>query len=102
MNLKEIISDIKIVIARELTKIHEEFLRENINELINISDSLKGEFVIIIEGNKQDIEKNEIKTEEELYEFYLSQGFSKKEIIKKIAKDKNVTKNEIYIKFLNK
>lgn len=102
IELKEIISDRKIVIARELTKIHEEFLRENINELINISDSLKGEFVIIIEGNKQDIEKNEIKTEEELYEFYLSQGFSKKEIIKKIAKDKNVTKNEIYIKFLNK
>ncbi len=102
IELKEIISDRRIVIARELTKIHEEFLRENINELINISDSLKGEFVIIIEGNKQDIEKNEIKTEEELYEFYLSQGFSKKEIIKKIAKDKNVTKNEIYIKFLNK
>ena len=102
IELKEIISDRKIVIARELTKIHEEFLRENINELINISDSLKGEFVVIIEGNKQDIEKNEIKTEEELYEFYLSQGFSKKEIIKKIAKDKNVTKNEIYIKFLNK
>ena len=102
IELKEIISDRKIVIARELTKIHEEFLRENINELINISDSLKGEFVIIIEGNKQDIEKNEIKTEEELYEFYLSQGFSKKEIIKKIAKDRNVNKNEIYIKFLNK
>ena len=102
IELKEIISGRKIVIARELTKIHEEFLRENINELINISDSLKGEFVIIIEGNKQYIEKNEIKTEEELYEFYLSQGFSKKEIIKKIAKDKNVTKNEIYIKFLNK
>ena len=102
IELKEIISDRKIVIARELTKIHEEFLRENINELINISDSLKGEFVIIIEGNKQDIEKNEIKTEEELYEFYLSQGFSKKEIIKEIAKDKNVTKDEIYIKFLNK
>ena len=37
---------------------------------------------------------------EEQYEFYEKQGLSKKEIIKTIAKNKNVNKNEIYMKFL--
>ena len=39
---------------------------------------------------------------DELYNVYLKQGLEKKEIIKKIAKDKNVAKNEIYQYFLNK
>ena len=37
---------------------------------------------------------------EEHYKFYENQGFSKKDIIKKIAKDRNVNKNEIYQKFI--
>ena len=42
---------------------------------------------------------NELSLEEH-YKFYENQGFDKKEIIKKIAKDRNVNKNEIYMKFL--
>ena len=41
-------------------------------------------------------------TEEEQYEFYEKQGLSKKEIIKTIAKNKNVNKNEIYQMFIDK
>ena len=37
---------------------------------------------------------------EEHYKFYENQGLDKKEIIKKIAKDRNVSKNEIYMKFI--
>ena len=36
------------------------------------------------------------------YEFYLKKGYEKKEIIKLIAKDRNVNKNEIYKKFITK
>ena len=39
---------------------------------------------------------------EEHYEYYRNQGLDKKEIIKRIAKDRNTNKNEIYQKFLNK
>lgn len=39
-------------------------------------------------------------TLEEHYEYYEKQGFTKNEIIKKIAKDKGVSKNEIYQKFI--
>ena len=39
---------------------------------------------------------------EEHYNLYEKQGFTKKDIIKKIAKDRNVNKNEVYQSFLNK
>lgn len=103
----EILGDRKIVLARELTKIHEEFIRDNVSNILEKIDEIKGEFVILIEGNsesKRDLELSDLtsKTLEEHYEFYLNQGLDKKEIIKKIAKDRNTNKNEIYQYFLNK
>lgn len=103
-DLKDIIGDRRITLARELTKIHEEFIRDNINNILDKIDSLKGEMILIIEGknieNNSQNELNEL-TLEEHYEYYKKQGFDKKEIIKKIAKDRNVNKNEIYMKFIN-
>ena len=102
-DLKDIIGKRKITLARELTKIHEEFIRGNIDELIQRADNLKGEIVIIIEGNTQKQEKNlNFLTLEEHYKYYEEKGLEKKEIIKKIAKDRNTNKNEIYQKFINK
>ena len=101
-DLKEILNNRKIVLARELTKIHEEFIRESIDSLISKAMDIKGEFVLIIEANK-DIEENDFAklSIEEQYNFYKEQGLEKKEIIKMIAKNKNVNKNEIYQKFIN-
>ena len=102
-DLKNILENRKIVLARELTKIHEEFIRKNINELLNEIDNLKGEMILIIEGApKSENEENELNnlSLEEHYSFYEKKGLDKKEIIKKIAKDRNVNKNEIYMKFI--
>ena len=104
-DIQKLLGDnVKIVLAKELTKIHEEFIRGNIKEIIENIDNVKGEFIIIIEGNlKENIEKENLNlTIDELYENYKKDGFSKKEIIKKIAKIKNVNKNEIYQYFLEK
>ena len=103
-DLKEILNDRKIVLARELTKIHEEFIRKNIDDLLSEIDNLKGEMILIIEGNNQEEDNNELinLTLEEHYEFYEKKGFNKKEIIKKIAKDRELNKNEIYMYFINK
>ena len=104
MDLKEIVDDRKIVLAREITKIHEEFLRGKIDDIINIADNIKGEIVIMIEKNQNIQNTNEDFTNislEEHYKMYENQGFEKKEIIKKIAKDRNVTKNDIYQKFID-
>ena len=105
-DLRNIISDRKIVLARELTKIHEEFIRGSIEEIIKKSENIKGEIIILIEG-KAEITLEEKQQEfknmslEEHFSFYEKQGFSKKDIIKRIAKDRGVNKNEIYIHFMN-
>lgn len=94
--------DRRITLAREITKIHEEFIRGNIEELIQKSQDIKGEIVLIIEGNTDIVEENELNNLriEEHYKFYENQGFAKKDIIKKIAKDRNVNKNEVYKNFI--
>ena len=104
----EVLGNRKIVLARELTKIHEEFIRTDLSTICEeIGDNIKGEFVIIVDGNeesKKDIELASLneKPLEEHYDFYEKQGLDKKQIIKKIAKDRNVNKNEIYQYFLDK
>ena len=103
LDLKNILKNRKIVLARELTKIHEEFIRKSIDELLSEIDTIKGEMILIIEGNKiENKEENELNnlSLEEHYKYYEKQGLDKKKIIKKIAKDRNVNKNEIYMKFI--
>ena len=101
-DLKEIIGNRKIVLARELTKIHEEYIRESIDVLIEKAKELKGEFVLIIEGAEKKEENDFFKLSlQEHYTYYEDKGLSKKEIIKQIAKDRNVNKNEIYQQFIN-
>lgn len=103
-DLKEIVENRKVVLAREITKIHEEFIRGNIEDLIEKSDGLKGEMIILIEGareKKDEIILNNLPLEEH-YNYYKKQGLDKKEIIKKISKDRGVSKNDIYMSFINK
>lgn len=105
-DLSEILENRKIVLARELTKMHEEFIFGTTNEILNKLDNPKGEFVIVIEkSNNIDTENSSILSNlslEEHYNFYNKQGLNKNEIIKKIAKDRNVMKNEIYKYFIKK
>ena len=104
-DLSEILENRKIVVARELTKIHEEFLSGTASEILENYKEPKGEHIILIEGSKIKEETEEQKnikemTIEEHYKYYEKQGLTKNEIIKKIAKDKGVSKNEIYQLFI--
>ena len=98
------IGDINCVIAKELTKIHETFFRGKISELINNFESPKGEYIILLDLNNTVKEENDFEnmSAEDQYEFYKNQGIEKKEIIKLIAKNKKVPKNDIYKLFLNR
>ena len=104
-DLLENIGDVKCVIARELTKIHEEFMRDNISKILEQIGEPKGEYIILLDLNGnvvKDEDKEDIasKSIEEQYEFYKNKGWEKKEIIKQIAKNKNVPKNDIYQMFI--
>jgi len=101
--LSTIIKSRQMVIARELTKIHEEYIRGSIEEIIQKIKEPKGEYVIIIEKNNEKQENPLIElTLEQHYKYYEQKGLEKKEIIKQIAKDRNKNKNEIYKHFINK
>ena len=98
--LCELYPNRQVVIARELTKIHEEYLRGTPLELKEIVDTIKGEMVIILEGNKnptsnESLELNS-KTILEHYKYYIDQGLTDKEAMKQVAIDRGVSKNEIY------
>ncbi len=84
-----------LCVAREISKLHEEYLYGTANEIIpNITE--KGEFVIIIDKSSSNIVDFSSLTLEEHYNYYKTQGYEKKEIIKKISTDLNVHKSEIY------
>ena len=100
------LGDIDCVLAREITKIHEEFIRGSINSILEKmkeKEAIKGEYIVLLDLNNNVIEEDDIKnkTIEEQYKIYESQGMEKKDIIKQIAKNKNVAKNEIYKLFVN-
>ena len=102
------IGDINCVLAKEITKIHENFIRDKISNIVsdlNKENEIKGEYVILLDLNENEVLDSEditLKSIEEQYKIYELQGMDKKEIIKKIAKNKKVTKNEIYKLFLDK
>ena len=99
--------NIEVVIAKELTKIHETFFRGKIGDLLENFNDVKGEYIILFEVHAKTDKQIEIETIntmslDEQYEYYLKTGMTKKEIIKKIAKNNKVAKDEIYKQFLNK
>ena len=87
----------KIAIGRELTKHYEEIFRGNFETAIQrfSEGQVKGEFVIIVEGNKEVIVKEEVDIEQELI-MHIKSGLSKKEAIQKIVEEKKIPKNVVY------
>lgn len=101
-DLKEVFGgERRIVLAREMTKIHEEFLRYTIDEAIAYyeENEVKGEFVIVLEGAPKK-EEVVLETVQELMERYLKEGYEKKEAMKLVAKKKGISKSEVYKEFI--
>ncbi len=103
--IKEVLGNRKIALARELTKIHESFVYGYVDEILESISEPKGEFVVIVEGNLNNndevVESLNNGSLENHFAFYKNLGYSKKDIIKMIAKDRNVSKNDIYKHFIN-
>lgn len=109
--LRKTLSDLKetfggerhIVLAREITKIFEEFLRMTIDEAISYYDgvNIKGEFVVLVEGTPK-VAEEITGTIEELMEKYLEEGLDEKEAMKRVAKDKGISKSQVYAQIKRK
>ncbi len=94
-DLLEIFDNRKICLCRELTKKFEEFIRGTIQEVFEIADTLKGEMVLVVEGKKKDKNVIDVSLIDEIND-KIQNGFSKNEAIKTVAKEYNVSKNELY------
>lgn len=88
----------KIAIARELTKRYEEYIRGNLEDVSKLDLELKGEIVIVVNGailSSNALKLNEMDIEDH-YQFYIDEGYESKEAMKMVAKDRGVSKSEIY------
>ena len=95
-DMYEILGDRQVSLAREITKLHEEYIRGKLSELKDINPTtLKGEMVVVVEGNKEikvlseDDVINIIKEE-------LASGKSKKDVIKEVTEQYSLKKNYVY------
>ena len=93
-----------IVLARELTKRYEEYLRGTASQILDVVDELRGEMVIIISGctNEEKSASLTNLTIKEHYQYYLNLGYDQKESLKLVAKDRNTSKSNIYQEILGK
>lgn len=99
-DIEHVLGNRDISISRELTKKFEETFRGTISEAYEKfkRQNIRGEFVIVIRGSCEVEEKNpwEDMSIKEHIKFYISQGFTKKEAVKKVALDRDMPKREIY------
>jgi len=104
-----ILGNRKSVLCRELTKKHEEIIRGTLEQIIkdlSSRESVKGEMVLVVEGEKIP----EIMPENKLsalpvtdhIEHYTNQGLNLKDAMKQAAKDRGVSKSDVYSEYIKK
>ena len=96
-SIKEIFGERRISVSREISKLYEEIYRGTPTEVIEElnREEIRGEFVVVVEGNDKDVSFDSMSIEEHV-NMYIEEGLSEKDAMKKVAKDRNTTKSEIY------
>lgn len=94
-DIKEVLENRQISISREISKKFEEVYRGAILDVIEEVGTPKGEFVIVVDGNHDKENYDEITVNDHV-NIYIREGYSVMDAIKKVAKERNVSKNEIY------
>lgn len=99
-----VFGDRRVTLCREITKIHEEFYRTTFSGAIARYEENppRGEFVLVIEGKShEDIEAEKEAQWQDMtvsghVEMYINRGMEEKEALKAVAKDRGVSKRDIY------
>lgn len=96
--IKGIFGDRNISVSREISKKFEEIYRGTISEVLDELKEPKGEFVLVVDGNKEKEKYDDIDLKSHV-NMLLKEGIEEKEAIKKVAKLHNVEKNKVYMEY---
>lgn len=101
LSIDEIFSDRKVCLVKEITKVYESVMSAPAKELISLLEdkSIKGEYVLLIEGYKETTEEISFDKIKEMY----FEGIKKdkpKDVIKELSKKYNLNKRELYSKLV--
>lgn len=94
-----VLGEREIVVARELTKKFEEIIRGTTKSLLDLGD-IKGEIVVVVDGVKETYIESKLSILEEV-DLYINEGMSSKDAIKQVAKNRKLTKNDVYQEYHN-
>lgn len=97
--LKKVFGDRRISVNREISKLYEEIYRGSISTVIEeLGTEIKGEFVIVVEGNKEIVDYTNTSVKDHVMS-YVNLGYNEKEAMKLVARDRKVSKSDIYKEF---
>lgn len=92
----EIFGDRQVSLSREISKKFESIYRGNISDLLPTLDNIKGEFVIVVSPYKEDNSNNNEFSVIDNVKLYIENGMEVMDAIKRVAKERDIPKNEIY------
>lgn len=92
-SIYSVFGDRVAVAVKEITKLHERAERFNLKD--GLSSEPKGEYVLVVRGSENQSDLLNL-TEKEHIEYYINQGLDKKEALKKVAKERGVSKSTLY------
>jgi len=97
LRFKEYFFDRKIVIAKEMTKIHEEFIRDEVKSIGSLPSNLKGELTVILSDKIKEKNTNKVVSESVKIEIKkMLKKYSHKDVVEFISKKENLSKKVIY------
>lgn len=94
-SLFEVFGNRKIALCREISKKYEEAIRGTITDVLEVVDSIKGEMVVVVDGNLEQEDYSSMTILEHI-RLYLEDGMSEKEAIKKVAVERDIPKSVVY------
>lgn len=100
-DMKEVLGNRKICISREISKKFEEIYRDNIENIREQVKDAKGEFVIVVDGNYEEKTYDNLSIIEHV-NLYIKEGDDINEATKKVAKERKMTKSEVYNEYHKK
>lgn len=95
INIKDVLGNRQVAISREISKRYEEVIRGKVEDILKKLVNIKGEFVIVVEGNTQSVDYTQISIIEHVNS-YIKEGIAVNDAIKAVAKDRNLNKKDVY------